>query len=200
YSWSGVMGTTPAWVWDPMTEETCQVADARASALVSDFVLDHARVTARMRVGTADDDDFVGLVFGAQDDAHFYLASWKQTAQAFCDQTVVPAGITIKRIAADAPEDITCADLHNPHDTPRSTLLVAASEVHDVGWKSGVEYLWEIVHLGELMTLRVRAAASQAVIAETTFVDGAYPRGAVGVFASSQAEACFTDVRTTCVD
>ena len=115
--------------------EVCNFAGSVPVVTVCDQVHAQARLSFEAGVSAFGDDDAFGFVWGWQDAAHFYLLSWKQATQAtpFGDWE---AGITIKRIEAPTPADVTGADLVAVSDTPNSTLLAGPTDFLDQGWKT----------------------------------------------------------------
>ncbi len=198
YDWPGAnVGPPSAWVWNDQEKELCETENSTSTALFCGWTLDNATVEGRVQVKTGGDDDMLGMLWGIQDKAHFYIAFWKQFPQNFCGMTI-PAGITVKRISADAPEDITCQDLHNPVDTANSVVLATPDEFYNVGWLDFTEYIWEITHLSDQFTIRVKTALD-IVVAETTIMDSTYPSGQVGMYAASQNQTCFKGFETSCL-
>jgi len=137
------------------------------------------------------DNDWVGLVWGAQDESNFYSLAWKQSAQNFFGCTT-PGGVLVKRIEADAFTDLGGADWYCPNDTADSTVLVLPGDAGSTtaGWEEGESYTVTIdfTAMGSAITI-VRDSDSVEIanfnVADTTFTDGSF-----GSTTLSQANAC----------
>ncbi len=69
------------WVLGGDNLSVTQTVNADASILLSDFEVTDTAIQGGWRMGSSDDDDFVGFVFGYQDRGHFYLFDWKRGTQ-----------------------------------------------------------------------------------------------------------------------
>jgi len=146
----------------------------------------------------ADDDDLVGLVWGAQDNAHFYSLTWKAAPQNFFGCSV-PAGIVVKRVEAPTFADLGGADVYCPNDTAQSTLLADPATTTAQGWVAGESYTVtiEFTDLGSNVTVERDSDMMQIasfVIADTTFTSGYF-----GSTTASQANACTGPLFAECL-
>ena len=168
----------------------CQVAsDAVPVAHVCAGDYDQTRITFRMQVVTFIDDDSLGFVWNWQDAGHFYVLHWKQTTQdaAFGPW---PEGITIKRIEADDPADLTAADVFAPEDTPRSLVLATPETLYDQGWGDNEEYVVTLDLQAPEFTIGIRRFADDTLVAGGVVTDDAYAGGQIGSFSAGQLAAC----------
>lgn len=196
----------PNWQWNDQTKTLCQTVNAKASALFCGWTLENATITGSFGINTADDDDWVGFMWGIQDTEHFYIFTWKQAAQtpyASCDNIPlnVPTGMQVKRVGVDDPLlPLTCHDIHAPMDTPNSKILQTVDQFSTVGWQDNVQYIYELTHkAGGDMTIVIRRQDNMNVVAMTTFNDPTYPSGQFGMYTKSQISACFTNFRVSCL-
>jgi hypothetical protein len=138
-----------SWQIDPTGIEVVQAVNADASILLSDFDLVSDRIEGTWRVDTTSDDDFMGFVFGHQDDQHFYLFDWKKSSQNH--RGLAQVGMTVKVVEADSA--LTGFDLWpSAGNGERVRPLYANS----VPWVSFVEYEFSLeFHPGEF-TITVR--------------------------------------------
>ncbi|MBK8262867.1 MAG: hypothetical protein IPK80_16215 [Nannocystis sp.] len=205
FDFTGVGDTDPLgmWQWDPNTKTVCQVLNGRAGMIFCEWELDNAAITGTFSVNTGDDDDWIGLVWGIQDTDHFYLFTWKQSAQNFfeCGGSV-PMGMQVKVIDVKDPmsDPQSCADRHQPADTVNSKLLVPVDQFYEQGWEAFTEYLFELTHkdTGEI-TIVIRRKDNMQVVAMKTFMDATYLSGKFGVYQKSQLAACFADLTASCI-
>jgi hypothetical protein len=65
------------WVVAADKNSVNQTNNADPSIFLSDITLTDDHIEGTWRVGDFFDDDFIGIVFGYQDDRHFYLFDWK---------------------------------------------------------------------------------------------------------------------------
>ncbi len=197
----------PDWQWNDQTKTLCQAVNAKASALFCGWELDNATITGSFGVNTADDDDWVGFMWGIQDTDHFYLFTWKQAAQtpyASCDNVPlnVPTGMMVKRIAvADGNLlPLSCHDLHEEADTANSAVLKTTADFYAMGWEDNTQYTFELTHQADgNMTIVVRRADNNNVVAMTSFMDTTYAKGQFGMYTKSQISACFNDFTVSCL-
>lgn len=195
----------PDWQFDDQTQTLCQQGNAKASALFCGWTLDNATINGRFRVNTATDDDWVGFMWGIQDTDHFYVFTWKQAAQVAttCGLVpfMVPGGMQVKRIGvADPNVPLDCPDVHAPNDTANSVLLQSVDQFTTMGWADNTEYVFDLTHLANGdMTIVVRNAMNNQVVAMTTFNDTTYPSGQFGMYTKSQEDACFAGFEVDCM-
>ena len=81
-----------------------QSVNADPSIFVSPFVLTNDRIQGSWLVNTNDDDDFMGFVFGFQDNQHFYLFDWKQANQtnSIWGNAISERGMSVKVVNASS--------------------------------------------------------------------------------------------------
>lgn len=172
----------------------------------------------------ADDDDMIGVVWGAQDSANFYILSWKRRTQDVSGMTCsgnvdeVPEGIVVKRIhdstQAGAPKGfvhIDGADLFCENSTDRSTLLLGPGKTmnksFDEGWIFNRTYSVRIKYTPTGSSVRITyPGANPGDPAEelTSFevVDPSaerYTHGGFGGLTFSQDGACIQDITAGCM-
>jgi len=205
YDFTGTGETDPntMWVWNNNTKELCQTINGKGSALFCGWELNNAKITGTFSVKTADDDDWTGFMWGIQDTDHFYIFTWKQAAQNFANcGGMVPVGMQVKVVNVADPMAMpqTCADRHQPADTPNSKLLVPVDQFYAMGWQDNTEYLFEITHKsdGEI-TIVIRVKANMQVVAMKTFNDTTYLSGKFGMYTKSQISACFSNFTADCL-
>ena len=153
---------------------------------------------------TADggDDDIVGLVWGAQDNATFYSLAWKQADQAAfftTDCATYQGGITVKRIEAGSFAALTAGDMFCPNDTAGSTLLAAPAQTTTAGWEEGEAYEVTIDHGSMGSDVTVTRVSDSTEIASFSVADTTYPSGFFGSTTFSQADACVGPLFASCL-
>jgi hypothetical protein len=144
------------------------------------------------------DDDIVGLVWGAQDAGTFYSLSWKRVEQNFFGCTV-PAGIVVKRVDALDFLALTGADVYCPQDTLSSTLLLDTDATTTDGWEEGEQYLVTIDFLSTGSSITVTRVSDSAVIAMFDVTDTTFTSGFFGSTTISQENACVGPLNAACL-
>ncbi|MEX1365069.1 MAG: hypothetical protein AB1Z98_18210 [Nannocystaceae bacterium] len=168
--------------------------------LCEGVVFSNTRLVGTLEVTNdpGNDDDWMGLVWGAQDNANFYSMTWKRQAQnGFACPT--PAGILVRRVEGPDFDSLTIDDYYCEPDTPRSTLLLDSSMTTTDGWEEGESYTVTIdfTDLGSDVTVVRDSDAVQITaftVADTTFTSGFF-----GSTTASQQGACVGPLFAECL-
>jgi hypothetical protein len=144
------------------------------------------------------DDDMIGLVWGAQNNSTFYSLSWKRIAQDFFGCSV-PTGIVVKRVEAPDFASLTGADMYCPNDTANSTLLLGPAETTAAGWAEGQSYTVTIDYTTAGSAVTVSRDSDGAQIAQFDVVDNTFEDGFFGSSTFSQINACIGPLNATCL-
>jgi len=148
------------------------------------------------------DNDMIGFVWGAQDNANFYSLTWKRQTQNFFGCSV-PMGIMIKRIEAPNFGAITGPDLYCAPDTANSTLLLDPTQTQAVpaGWAEGIDYTVTIDYLTTGSTVSVTHEEGPMTVVDATFAvnDNTFPSGFFGSTTTSQNNACVGPMFASCL-
>jgi len=167
--------------------------------LCEGVVFANTALTGRMEISdSASDDDWIGLVWGAQDNSHFYSLAWKGAAQDSFGCTT-PAGVLVKRIEADALEDLDGADLYCPQDTADSTVLALPADTTTDGWQEATEYDVRIEYTETQSVVTITQVGVVTPVAEFTIDDATFPSGSFGSTTTSQANACVGPLFGACL-
>ncbi len=163
--------------------------------LCEGVVFEDVQLVGQLEVlaGTGD-DDFMGLVWGAQDNANFYSLSWKAATQG-----VYPGGIVVKRIHAPSFASLTDDDIYIPADTPNSTLLLAPAQTTTAGWVAGQSFTVTINYQTTGSDITVVRDSDGLLIASFSVTDTTYPQGFFGSTTASQANACVGPLFASCL-
>jgi hypothetical protein len=167
--------------------------------LCEDVVFQDVQLQGILEVtNDGNDDDIIGLVWGAQDSSTFYSLSWKRVQQNFFG-CAVPAGIVVKRVEALNFVALNGADVYCPNDTLGSTLLLDPSETTTDGWEEGEEYLVTIDYLTTGSSVTVTRVSDNAVIASFDVDDTTFESGFFGSTTISQQNACVGPLNASCL-
>lgn len=169
-----------------------------ANAYVCPGVMERTQVSFGIAVFNGADNDGIGFVWGWQDASHFYLLSWKQTTEA-TPWGAWQAGITIKRIAADSPSDITGEDLGASYDTAHGTILATPAEFFDEGWANQTQYRVLLDLDGATTNISLFNENSGGTVVTGSITDDTFGPGAVGSYDASQRTACSGEWRSHCL-
>lgn len=178
-------------------EAHCNLANNSVpNAFVCPQIMEHAQVSFDLIVANNADDDGIGFVYGWQDASHFYLFSWNAEADT-APWGTWQQGVTIKRIEADDPSDITGEDLGASYDTAHGTILATPAEFHTGGWVNQVLYRVTAQFDGDDTTITIVDDVG-ALIATGTVTDPTLGPGAIGGYSASQRTVCTDNWSSTC--
>ncbi|MBN2021930.1 MAG: Ig-like domain-containing protein [Pirellulales bacterium] len=155
------------------------------------------RFTSRITVVDAGDDDYVGVVFGAQlhpetglpDD--FYLLAWKQAAQG-----AAHAGLTLAKVTATGTignrADLWTLDPADPH-----VEILAAGPA--VGWQAQTDYDFQVDYQSNgTIDVLVTRSVDGAVVWDAGVVDASpLGDGRIGFYNYSQPGVRYTNLGPT---
>lgn len=184
----GFLGAAAPHSFANMNTTTCTTGNSDPTAYVCPTVHENAKITGTMVVNPpADDDDFIGFVWGWQNSDQYYMMHWKQAAQNIggCNSA---AGMTVKlvdRVQPYAAGDFTCNV-----DTPNTDVLLTPAQTTTQGWIHGVTYGVELLYANDQTEITIVNLGNNTVVANFVVVDSTYPSGQFGTFDYSQIRAC----------
>ncbi|MEM9456147.1 MAG: hypothetical protein AAGF11_18335 [Myxococcota bacterium] len=169
--------------------------------LCEGFLFESVRLQAQISVSDpTGDDDWVGLVWGAQDASHFYSMAWKGGEQNNFG-CFVPSGIIVRIVNAASFESLTFDDFFCEYDTPRSTLILGPSQTTIAGWEEGESYTVTIDRSvgANFDDVTIERNSDQVEIAWFTVAGTSYDSGFFGSFTASQQGACVGPLLVECL-
>jgi hypothetical protein len=167
--------------------------------LCEDIVFENTELSGIVEVTNAQgDDDWVGLVWGAQDPSHYYSLVWKRSAQ-MAQGCLTPEGILVKRIEADSFADLHGEDFYCPADSANSTVLALPSDTTTDGWAPGQQYDVTIDYTTTGSDVTVTPVGDVMPLATFTIADTTFPSGSFGSTTRSQANACVGPLNGQCL-
>ncbi|RFC50106.1 MAG: putative conserved protein RhaS [Verrucomicrobia bacterium] len=178
------------WVINADGTEVRQTVNADASILLSDFDITNTTINGRWSVLTAEDDDFMGFVFGFQDDRRFYVFTWKQLDQQI-GTAVSPAGMAVRLFNTDRTPELS--DFFWIPNAPNSTTLF-----HDptkTPWADFREYDFTLDFKPGEITITVRDALTGNIVGNNgqpiRVLDSTFSSGRFGFFNHSQGDIAY---------
>jgi hypothetical protein len=150
------------------------------------------------------DNDWVGLVWGAQDNSHFYSMIWKQSFQSGagfsptlpCDP---PGGILVRRIEAPDFQSLTGPDFFCVENTANSTLLADPTVTTSQGWVLDESYSVTIDFTDTGSAVTVVRDSDLVEMANFLVADTTYTTGYFGSTTASQQGACVGPLYAECL-
>lgn len=213
----------PNYICSPDGSARRQTVNGKPSIVLSDLVVENARITGHIGVETATDDDLIGFLWGFENGSHFYLLSWKQITQPFGACGNALAGIAVKKVdaAANAATGISfnntfgfnatdyvhlCAtgwstDRNNQNLlTDGTTFLYSPRDPGAIttGWTDFITYRFEFYYTPARTKIMVyaddaRTGSTANPVGELTIEDSSFPRGRFAFYSNSQEQVDFGD-------
>jgi len=151
-----------------------QTVNARASVLLSDFDVATDQMSGIWRVRTTSDDDFMGFVFGWQNQYQYYLFDWKENTQ---NSALRGMSVKVINLAPDGSEGKP--NLWGTYNATVDTLYH-----NSIRWYPHTDYDFTLTfHPGEF-TITVKQGAT--VIDSFTLQDDTFLSGQFGFYNYSQ--------------
>jgi hypothetical protein len=193
----GFLGNPAPHSFANMDTTTCTTGNSDPTAYVCPTVHENARITGTMIVNPpADDDDFIGFVWGWQNPDQYYMLHWKQGAQNIggCNSA---AGITVKlfdRQQAYIAGDFTCNT-----STANQTVLLTPAQTTTAGWVHGATYEVELLYANDQTEITITNINTNQVVTNFVLMDSTYPSGQFGTYDYSQIRACNGPWNSSCL-
>lgn len=194
--------TLPA-IWDISDDglSVKQQTNTWPAVLVSDFEVTNNRIRGAWRVedtgaglGGRRDDDFIGFVFGFQDESHFYVFDWKRSAQQVPGFTA-QRGMTVKVVESDT--DLELGELWS--STGVGDRIRTLFPANDIPWENFTEYGFDLTF--NEGRFKIVVTAGDTVLETIEIVDSTYTNGSFGFYNNSQSEVVYEGfLRSTAPD
>jgi len=138
------------WVVSADHTTVTQTINGQPTYFVSDQNYLNTTFEGSFGVHTTSDDDFIGFIFGAADDSHFYLFDWKQADQYWSGNGY--EGFTLSRIDDTAGDGVD-ADFWG-HSGDDLTVL-ATDYGSDKGWADNTDYNFVLDYTSTSITISI---------------------------------------------
>ncbi|KAG6456158.1 hypothetical protein O3G_MSEX009586 [Manduca sexta] len=156
-------------------------------------------------VDTQIDDDYVGFIFGYQNNKRFYVVMWKKNAQTYWQTTpfraVAEPGIQLKLVnSKTGPGKILRNALWNTTSTPDQVTLLW-KDPRNVGWREKTAYRWRLLHRPRIGLIRLKIYENNRLVADSgNQYDFTLKGGRLGVFCFSQEMIIWSNLVYRCND
>ncbi len=131
------------WVLSNNDETVTQTVNADPSVYLNNLNQTSYSIDGTWEVKTASDDDFMGFVFGYQDDSHYYVMDWKQSTQnAGTAYGTATEGFRILEINADSRTDLVLKDYWESSTSNSEVLASKSSSTY--GWSDNTSYTFHL--------------------------------------------------------
>ncbi|XP_046970166.1 cartilage oligomeric matrix protein isoform X2 [Vanessa cardui] len=156
-------------------------------------------------VDTQIDDDYVGFIFGYQNNKRFYVVMWKKNTQTYWQTTpfraVAEPGIQLKLVnSKTGPGKTLRNSLWNTESTPDQVTLLW-KDPRNVGWRERTAYRWRLLHRPKIGLIRLKIYENNRLVADSGNVyDFTLKGGRLGVFCFSQEMIIWSNLVYRCND
>jgi len=179
---------TPEWVLEDNNQTARQRVNITGSALLSDVDITGSTIRGTLRVDGFSDDDYIGFVFGYQNDQQFYLFDWKwlsQWSHDGWDVGIAEYGMSIKRVDART----SVRDLWDTAGTANVKQLY-----HNwIPWANRTDYEFALTFIpGDI---QIVISQGSTVIADIHVNDSTYGNGRFGFYNLSQENVVYKSFR-----
>ncbi len=164
--------------WKILPFEAVQEVNSNPCLLLSDIDSLNQKVEGKWTAGASADDDFMGFVFGYQNEKTFYLFDWKKGRQPF-DGGVAELGMSVKLVTADSI--LTGNELWS---TVGTTNRVKSLFHNDIKWKNNVTYTFTLKFVPGVISIVIKNGSK--LMADIKLTDKTLTYGKFGFYNNSQ--------------
>ncbi len=177
------------WVLDSTNTIATQTLNADPSILLSNITLSNDTMDGTWAVNTNSDDDYIGFVFGFQDNQHFYLFDWKKADQndalGFAER-----GMSVKVV--NAPTPLGGRDFWPSGGNAGRVQTIFHNTIP---WVSFTNYHFTLTFRAGQFNITVLQGST--VLASITLQDSTYTSGKFGFYNYSQDTVVYSGFART---
>lgn len=181
------------WVLSGDNFSVTQTINADPSFYLNNISQTSYQMDGSWKVLTQSDNDFMGFVFGRQNESNFYIFDWKQGQQDYVGTTAYE-GFSIKKISAASAGDLTLSDFWSSTGHTNSTVL-ASNYGAGKGWADLVEYDFHLDFQPGSFDVTVMQGAT--TLWDVTVNDGSFTYGEFGFYNFSQEQILYSGFEQT---
>jgi len=188
--------TAGNWVLSGTNTVVTQTINADPSVYLNNLNQTSYQMDGHWQVTTTGDNDFIGFVFGYQNDHQFYTMDWKQgTQNAGSAYGTAQEGFRILKLDAGSRSDLDLTDFWGS-GTSDSTIL-ASSYGNDKGWADNTIYDFHLDFAPGVFNVQVYVGGTTTELWNVTVNDSTYASGQFGFYNFSQASVEYSGFEQT---
>lgn len=149
------------------------------------------------------DDDFVGFIFGYQDNKRFYVVAWKRAGNKYfsgaSDAPHSRTGVHLKVVnSTTGPGEALRDALWANGSTPGQATLLWSDE-NEIPWELFVPHRWSLIHRPSIGLIRVKLFRNSDLIVDSGYIyDHTLQGGRLGVYCFSQEQITWSNLEYRC--
>lgn len=182
------------WVLSGSNEVVTQTINADPSVYLNNLNQTSYSMDGHWKVTTTGDDDFMGFVFGYQNDHQFYVMDWKQGSQSYAGGTA-QEGFRVLKIDAASRANLSLNDFWGSNSAV-STIL-DSNYGSSLGWADNTTYDFHLDFAPGTFTIEVLLGGTSTSLWNTTINDSSYTSGQFGFYNFSQERVEYSGFEQT---
>lgn len=167
------------WKLDSSNTSVTQTTNSKPAIFLSDINYVNKRIDGTFSVGSNEDDDFIGFVFGYKDKGHYYLFDWKRAYQNYKDFGVADIGMSVKVVNTDS--SLSGKDLWQTSGTDKVEVLYH----NKIGYVSKTDYQFTL-NFTDQGAFNIVIKQGNKVLDNISINDSTYTSGKFGFYNFSQ--------------
>ena len=175
------------WIISPDGHSVLQTANSSGSLLLGNDNLKNVRINGTWSVQASDDDDYIGFVFGYQDEQHYYVLIWSQGTPPAQHDGTYNATTMLRVVAVHSAKPVDNSILFGD-DEDNSTILYNNLE-SAIGWDNYTDYDFILDHNQGVFSIDIRDG--DAVVDSFVVQNHRYASGRFGFFNYSQGNVYY---------
>ncbi len=187
------------WVLGAGSTYVDQVYNADPSFYLNNLNQTSYSMDGSFQVRTAEDDDYVGFVFGYQNSSNFYLFDWKQEGQE-SGAYYAAEGMTIKKMTGstgDGLVDLSLAEFFENEHAHEDMDVLDQKQDSTMGWADNTVYDFHLDFNQNPGEIHVVVTEGAITLWDVTVTDSTFTSGQFGFYNYSQADVRYSGFEQT---